>query len=317
MEHCSKRITGHLMALVVTLVWGTTFISTKVLLNTFHPVEIIIFRFALAWLTLFLVEPRPIRPRSLREELPFLAAGLTGLTLYFFLENTALSYTLASNCGVIISAAPMFTALLLWLFRRAPRPRPTFFLGFAIAMAGIVLIAVASGQQLELNPLGDFLILGAAFSWGAYGVCIEHTQSAGLTNLQVTRKVFFWGLLFTLPLATALGLDLSPIRLTQSPVILLNLLYLALGASAVCFILWNRALVLIGSVSTNVYIYLMPVITLAASALILREPVFPAHLGAIVLILLGLWLSQRRPRSVELNAAASPDSETAASRPDP
>ena len=115
------------MALFVTVVWGTTFISSKLLLAAFTPLEIMTFRFVIAWAVLFLLSPRPIKPKSLKGELPFVGAGITGLTLYFILENTALEYTLASNVGIIISAAPMFSALLLWAFRRTgggPGPGP-------------------------------------------------------------------------------------------------------------------------------------------------------------------------------------------------
>lgn len=289
----SRAVTGHLLALFVAVVWGTTFISTKILLRAFHPVEIMIFRFLMAWAVLFLCAPRPLWPKSLRSELPFMGAAVTGLTLYFILENFALTCTFASNVGIIISAAPMFTALLLWVCRRSRRPRWTFFAGFVIAMAGITLISLSGGGELGVNPLGDLLTLGAAFCWGVYGVFIELVQPQGYTDLQVTRKVFFWGAVFTLPFAFPLRLDLSLARFA-APEMLFNILYLGLGASALCFVCWNKAVVFIGSLATNVYIYLMPVITLAASALILREPITPANLGAIALILAGLWLSQRR-----------------------
>ena len=109
-----------------------------------------------------MVRPRMLRPGGLRRELLFAAAGLCGVTLYFLLENLALTHTLASNVGIIISAAPMFSALLLWAFRRTKRPKPTFFLGFFIAMSGIALISLAGGEKLELDPLGNLLTLGAA-----------------------------------------------------------------------------------------------------------------------------------------------------------
>ena len=113
---------GHLLALAVSAVWGTTYISTKVLLVSFHPVEILIFRFVLAWVVLFLCAPRPQLPRSFRSELPFLGAALSGLTFYSLLENYALTFSMASTVGLIVSSAPMFTALLLWLSRRTARP---------------------------------------------------------------------------------------------------------------------------------------------------------------------------------------------------
>ena len=288
-----RRVTGHLLALFVSVIWGTTFISTKVLLRSFHPIEIMIFRFLAAWAVLFLCSPKPLLPKSLKTELPFMGAGLTGLVLYFILENFALTYTFASNVGIIISTTPMFTALLLWLCRRSRRPRGTFFAGFAIAMVGITLISVSGGQEFGINPIGDLLTLWAAFSWGAYGVLIEIVQPQGYTDLQITRKVFFWGLIFTIPFIFTHHLDLSIARFA-APEMAFNILYLGLGASALCFVFWNKAVVYIGSIATNVYLYLMPVITLIASALILKEPVTLANLGAIVLILLGLWLSQRK-----------------------
>lgn len=288
-----SRLTGHALALFVTIVWGTTLISSKILLRAFAPMEIMTFRFLIAWLTLFLFSPKPMAPKSLRDELPFIGAGVTGLTVYFLLENTALEYTLASNVGIIISSAPMFTALLMWLCRRARRPGAAFFVGFAIAMAGITLISLANGESLELNPLGDLLTVGAALCWGAYGVCIELTQGRGLTQIQVTRKVFFWGLVCVLPMAPFVHLDLSLGRFAD-PAMLFNILYLGLVASALCFVCWNRAVQVLGAVSTSVYIYLTPVVTLIASALVLHEPIRPQAIGAIALILLGLWLSQRQ-----------------------
>lgn len=284
---------GHLLAAIVSLVWGTTYVSTKVLLTAFHPVEILLYRFVLAWAVLFLCAPRPLLPRSFKSELPFLLAGLTGLTLYSTLENYALQFSLASTVGLIISASPMFTALLVWLCRRAKRPGPAFFAGFVLAMLGIALISLAEGDSFDLNPVGILLALGASVSWGGYGVCIAMAPLEGLSDIQVTRKVFFWGLLLTLPVAWAGGVSFSLARLAQ-PVLLGNVLYLGVGASALCFLAWNKSTVLIGPVATNVYLYLQPVVTVAASLLVLSEPVTPLTLAAVALILCGLALSQYR-----------------------
>lgn len=288
----NSRPLGHLLALFVAVVWGSTFISTKLLLGAFHPVEIMIFRFVIAWVVLFLCSPKPLLPKSVKQELPFLGAGLTGLTLYFVFENTALTTTMASTVGIIISSSPMFAALILWVCRRTSRPRGMFFLGFLIAMAGITLISLAGGDRLDLNPGGILLTLGAAVVWGVYGVCIELAQSSGLNDIQITRKVFFWGIITTIPTIPVYSLDLSLGRLAD-PVMLFNTLYLGLLASALCFVAWNKAVVILGSVPTNVYLYLMPVITLIASAIILREPVTVPAIASIALIMLGLWLSQK------------------------
>ena len=168
----NRKLSGHLMALFVSVVWGTTFISSKLLLAQFHPVEIVIFRCLAAWIILFLLSPKPLLPKSLTLELPFVLAGLTGLTIYYLFENTALTYTLASNCGIVLSTAPMFTALALWISRRASRPRWTFFLGFLLAMSGITIISLA-GSRLDLDPIGNLFLLGSALAWGCYGIFLE------------------------------------------------------------------------------------------------------------------------------------------------
>lgn len=108
----NKKAAGHLAALVTILIWGTTFISTKVLLVDFEPIEILFFRFVLGFLALLIVYPHRMKGTNKRQEAVFAAAGLCGVCLYYLLENIALTYTMASNVGVIISIAPFFTAML-------------------------------------------------------------------------------------------------------------------------------------------------------------------------------------------------------------
>ena len=80
-----KRALGHLAALFTVLNWGTTFIATKILLRTFAPVEILVFRFLLGVAALFVACPHLLRVKDRRRELTFAAAGLTGVCLYFLM----------------------------------------------------------------------------------------------------------------------------------------------------------------------------------------------------------------------------------------
>ena len=107
-----NKAAGHLAALLTIFIWGTTFISTKVLLRDFQPVEILFFRFVIGLAALAAACPRRIKGTTLRQELAFASAGLSGVCLYYLLENIALTYTMASNVGVIISVAPFFTGIL-------------------------------------------------------------------------------------------------------------------------------------------------------------------------------------------------------------
>lgn len=137
----SKTTNGHLAAALTTFIWGTTFISTKILLADFQPVEILFIRFIMGLLALLVICPRRLKGTTLRQELTMAAAGLCGICLYYLLENIALTYTLASNVGVIISVAPFFTAILSRLLTREEKLRPNFFAGLMVSMVGIVLIS--------------------------------------------------------------------------------------------------------------------------------------------------------------------------------
>ena len=287
-----RRALGHLAALFTILNWGTTFIATKVLLRSFTPVEILVFRFGLGVAVLFLACPRLLRVRDRRQELVFAAAGLTGACLYYLMENVALSYTTAANVGVIVTAAPLFTALIVWRTGGGEgRPTGKFFLGFVTAMAGICLISFPSISSVSLDWRGDLLALGAAAVWGIYSRLVKVIASFGYPILQTTRRTFLYGLLFMIPAAMTMDFRWGLERFAQ-PVNTATLLYLGIGACALCFVTWGFAVDVLGAVKTSVYIYLSPVITLLCSALVLHERMTPASLAGAALTLGGLLLSQ-------------------------
>ena len=294
MNH-NRTAAGHLAAFVTILIWGTTFISTKVLLRTFSPVEILFIRFVMGYLALWLACPRSLRLTSARQEGLYAAAGFCGVTMYYLLENIALTYTLASNVGVIISVSPCFTALLThFLMRGEERLRPTFFAGFAVSMSVICFISF-NGSALELDLRGDLLALLAAFVWACYALLSRKISALGHPTVLTTRRTFFYGLAFMLPALMVSGVRLELTRLT-APVNLGNLLFLGLGASALCFVTWNFAVKALGAVKTSVYIYATPVITIVSSALILHETMTPIMWLGTVLALGGLILSEHREK---------------------
>lgn len=212
-----------------------------------------------------------------------------GVTLYYGFENLALSATRASNVGVIISIAPFFTVLFSAVFLKEKRPGLRFFAGFLIAMAGIMLISF-NQEAVEIHPAGDGLAVLAAMIWAVYCLLSRRISELGYNVLLATRRTFFYGLLFMLPLTfTQFSVSLPTIL---RPEILFNLVFLGLGASALCFVTWNLAVGILGSVKTSVTIYIVPVITAVASALVLHEPLTSKVILGLALTLGGLVLSQ-------------------------
>lgn len=288
-----KNINGHILAVITISIWGMTFISTKILLNVITPVEILFLRFTIATLLLFAVSPHRLKIRERRQELYFAAAGLCGVTLYYLLENIALTYTLASNVGVIISVSPFFTAIFSHLFLHGERCKPQFFIGFLIALVGIVLISFNGNSVLKLNPLGDLLAVLAAILWAAYSVLTKQISKFGYPTILTTRRIFLYGLVFMVPALFLFGFQPKIDRLFE-PVYLGNILFLSVGASAMCFVTWNSAVKKLGAVKTSVYIYLVPVITVVASVIVLKEKITGIAALGIVLTLIGLFLSENR-----------------------
>lgn len=280
---------GHLCALVTILIWGTTFISTKVLLLSFKPVEILFFRFLLGLLILSAVYPHRLLISDKKQERTFALAGLTGVCLYYLFENIALTYTSASNVGVIISAAPFFTSFLT---RGEEKPRINFYIGFLISMAGICLISFSS-SKLQFNPIGDILSLLAAFVWACYAVITKKISSFGYNTVQTTRRVFIYGLIFMLPVLVFSDFSLGLQRFTDAKN-LLNILYLGAGASALCFVTWNIAVKALGALKTSVYIYIVPVITVVTSLIVLNEKITISSAVGTILTLFGLIMSQKK-----------------------
>lgn len=287
------KMAGHLAALVTVVIWGTTFISTKVLLTEFQPTEILFIRFLLGLAVLLAVYPHRMKGTTPRQEFTFAAAGLCGVCLYYLLENIALTYTMASNVGVIISVAPFFTAILSHFFLgNEEKLRINFFLGFVVAMAGIALISF-NGAALQLNPFGDLLALLAAILWACYSILTRKISSYGYHTVLTTRRTFFYGILFMIPALFFLDFQWNWKWVTD-PTYLGNLLFLGLGASALCFVTWNFAVRVLGAVKTSIYIYLDPGITVVASVLLLHEPFTWMTAVGTILTLAGLILSENR-----------------------
>ncbi len=292
----SKRQAGHLAALVTIGIWGTTFISTKILLKEFQPVEILFFRFVMGYLVLLAVCPRRLKKVSRRQELVFAGAGFSGICLYYLLENIALTYTMASNVGVIISAAPFFTAILSQLFIKSEeRLQAGFFAGFAAAMAGVVMISL-NGSSFSLNPKGDVLAVAAAFVWGCYSILTRKIAGFGGSVIPAVRRTFFYGIVFMVPALFFFDFELGLSRFTDAAYAV-HIVYLGAGASALCFVTWNYAVKTLGAVKTSIYIYLVPVITIAASVIILKEPVTWISAAGTVLTIAGLFISEYTPQS--------------------
>ena len=292
----APNLRGHAVALLTVLVWAVTFVSTKVLLAHVAPIEILFFRFVLGFVALAVLRPRRLAVRGMAEERWFILAGATGVMLYYLLENVALTFASASVVGVVVAAAPLFTGIASAVAFK-DRLRAPFFVGFAVAMAGVCLVSFSGSAStaLALGPqdiVGVGLALAAAATWAVYSLVTKKLSTFGYDSVLVTRRTFAWGLALMLPTLPLLGFspDWAALALPEAWG---NLLFLGLGASALCFVTWNVAVRELGPVRTSLYIYLVPALTVLASAAVLGDPLTPPVVAGVLLTIAGLLLSER------------------------
>lgn len=295
MKEEKKQILGHVIACGTQIIWGATFVSTKVLLKYFLPVEVLFTRVVLAFLMLILLYPHQLKLKNKKQELVFAGAGLFGLVLYFMLENTALTMTYASNVGIIVACAPFFVAVVVGICFKNEKPKLNFFIGFAIAIIGIAMISLNGAKSLNLNPAGDGLAFLAMISWGCYSALVKKIGEWDYPVMAVTRRIYFYGMLFLIPVLIGQGASWD-VSLLKKPEVVLNFLFLGIMASAIGFFCWNQATKWIGAIKTSVYIYVSPIVTLVLSIFVLHEKMTPVSIIGSVLILIGLAVSQKNQK---------------------
>ncbi len=276
------------------VVWGTTFVSTKVLIqHGISPEEIIVMRYGIAYLCL-LPFSRRWYAGSIKNELTMLALGLLGGTLYFMTENYAVKYTLTTNVSLITCTTPLITALLMAAFYRSERITRTMIIGSILACVGVCFVVFNGHFMLRLNPLGDILALCSALSWSLYSLLFMKVGKRFSTQF-LTRKLFFYGITTTLPISLMHGgFTVYTVYALMQPSVVFNILFLGLVASLGCFYLWGVSVKRIGTIAANNLIYFSPIFTLITAAIVLGEPVSWFSLLGLLLTIGGVWLGRSK-----------------------
>lgn len=290
----NNNLFGHIGALVVVAMWGTTFVCSKVLLtNGLMPADIFFYRFLMAYVCMCVVSHKQFRSKTLVDELTFVGLGIMGGSLYFLTENMALVYSTASNVSILVSTTPLLTAFVLALFYKSERMNRLQVLFSLVAFVGVVLVILNGQFVLHLNPLGDAFALSAALTWAFYSLLMKRVMERYPADF-ITRKVFFYGLLTILPYYAFVSPLVTDTEILLQPMIAGNLLFLGLIASMGGYLLWNWVMAKLGAVRATNYIYLQTLFTMFVASVILSERItLMAILGALILIV-GMWGMQKK-----------------------
>ena len=290
----SSQFKYHALAFIVMTIWGATFASSKTLIVHGMPeVYIFFLRFIIAYVPLAAISHRKWMADNWRDELIMLLLGITGGSAYFMAENFGLHYAQSTDVAFIIAFTPLLTTLVAWIFHQE-RQQITrgFVLGLCIAMAGITLLIFKGDFQMQPSLLGDSLALLAALLWAFYILLIKPVARRYSVTF-ITRKVFFYGWVTILPFLGGYSFKDTMALLTE-PVVTANLLFLAVVASFLCYLWWNIVLEKIGVLKSSYYLYVNPVASAVVSMLFMDEVMNLSIAMGLVLILLGVMVSEKK-----------------------
>ena len=312
----------HLVAFITVAIWGSTFVFTKMLLQAgLSPAQIFTLRFIIAYVLLlgysFLRHRVSVSPpklggvrgglnnrsfrwfcRSWRDELLMISLGITGGSLYFLTENAAMLFTTATNTSLIVCSCPLFAMLLFAVFfRQSEKITRLQAFGSLIAFLGMVVVVLNGHFVLHLSPLGDLLAFGACLCWAVYSLLMKAAVSS-YSSLFITRKVFIYGLLTIIPYYILVPSDASiffssPFHVFTFSTIL-NLLFLGVVASMLCYLIWNWVIGKLGPVIATNWVYFNPITTILFAWWLLDEKITIWFLLGSALILLGMYLADRK-----------------------
>jgi drug/metabolite transporter (DMT)-like permease len=289
-------VTPRILLFAAVVIWGWTFVATKILVAEIGPVEIFALRLAigLPFLGLVLLLKR-VPLRFARADVRPLILGGAILTSHFLVQIAGIATTTATNTAWIIAVSPLALAVLSFLFLRE-RVGWNGVAGIGVATLGLVLL-VSRGHLGELGWLkntGDWLVLVSAHTWALYTVATRDL-SRRRDPLAVTFALLglagvFTGILF------ATTANLASIR-ALSPRAIAALLYLGIPGLALGQWFWQEGVARLGAARAGLYLYLEPLATLALAVPLLGEPFGPFVALGGGLVLAGVYVGQRDRRT--------------------
>ena len=289
-----KHITAYIEVTFAVIVWGASFIATKLALRDLSPVTVVWLRFAIGVIILG-IAMRMRHQFSLpkMQEWPyFVLLGFLGITFHQWLQSTGLLTVQASTTAWIVATTPVFIAILSWLFLHE-KLNWLQVSGIILAALGVLLV-VSKGNirgifSGHFGTLGDILILISAPNWAVFSIL----SSRGLKKYQATQMMFFVmaiGWLFTSILFFTGGGIPELNHLTLSS--LIGVGFLGIFCSGLAYIAWYDGLQALPASQIGAFLYLEPLVAVIIAWAVLGENILLITLIGGVIILLGVRLVQ-------------------------
>ena len=286
-----SRAWVYFLVILAMIFWGFSFVSFKFAYESFRPITIVFFRLLVSILFLFgFARLFKLLNRIKRKDQKwFLLMALVEPFFYFLGEAYGLTMVTATVGAVIISTIPLIVPFgAYYLYKE--KLTPMNHLGLVISFGGVLLVVLTRSGGLASNPMGILLMFVAVLSAVSYTLVVKRLAD-DYTPITITAYQSFYGLLMFIPLFLIFEvkhLDFSQVS-TKS---LLAVGYLGVFGSGICFIIMALAIRELGASKSNIFANLIPVVTAILSFFLLKEAMPLLKIIGILVVILGLLLSQ-------------------------
>jgi drug/metabolite transporter (DMT)-like permease len=292
------------------LFWGFSFISTKIAVVVFPPMSLGMLRFAVALIFLYIIKLKfaPGEKLSIKDIPVLSAAGITGVTLYFFFENNGISLVSASEASIAVSSIPVFVLITGWILEKTGNFRKKHlthensepstikkwqWAGCFVSIAGVWLVAGVS-FAVSGSLLGYVYMSGAAFSWVAYSF---FTRS--LFKSHSVIFIVFWqslaGFICFIPFSVIEFKNWG----NPTGEIIFHLLFLAILCTALGHWFYVMAMESLSVTISSIFLNLIPVVTVIGGFFVLGERLRPLQWLGAVFVIFGVTLAMWRGKNVQ------------------
>lgn len=278
-----------MLILLAVIFWGSSFIATKILLNEIKPVTIIILRLIIASLLLASIAVVAKRNFSLNVKSHSWIFVLALIAVFhLWIQVTGLQYTTAANTGWIIGTAPVFMTIMGLIFFKEKITILSFG-GIVLSVFGLLML-IGKGDISNIGLIenkGDLLVLGSAFTWGAYSM-VNKKISLSYSPLMTILYLFLMMAVIIIPFNLDMETISSVIHL--SSIGWMMVLFLGLFCSGISYVMWAQALRDMESAKVGSFLYLEPLVTVIAAWFFLSEEITLLMILSGLLITFGVFL---------------------------
>lgn len=287
-----KVLFKYLPATITAIVWGSTFVASKSILEKgVSATTLMTFRFLIAYIILRCICRRKLEFHFNKQELLFLLLGISGGSVYFIFEYLSLKYTSAVNVGLICALVPVISTFISYVLKQI-KINLFYIIGSVLAFFGVFVVVTNGELHYSINVFGDMIAFVAAVLWAIYTIILKLLDGK-VEPLIVSRRLFFYALITIIPF-TIFNSNVDEWKLFTNIDIALPSLYLSVMASAVCIWLWNVSINNIGLVRTNNFLYSLPVVTLFSSAIFFADEIILSTVIGTIFIFVGIIIADVR-----------------------